>query len=159
MFSVIISKRPCISQNSAMLYFIKNKQSTYFSNVSDGVLSQSNHKVYIHMQRCSRAGMHQNGIPVNILAPERRFGKKVSSRPESLYNTDLHSVLTIWTHHHPSNYLITTTPLYIRTCYTTIPHKGYQNRFSSYFLFFLLIDCVHNYMAASFGLTSSLYVQ
>jgi len=28
------------------------------------------------MQVCSHAGMHQNGIPVNILAPERRFGKK-----------------------------------------------------------------------------------
>jgi len=38
-----------------MLYFIENKQSSFFSNVSDGVLSQSNHKVYIHMQGCSRA--------------------------------------------------------------------------------------------------------
>jgi len=51
--------------------------------------------VCVCVKRCSRAGMHQNGIPVNILAPERRFGKKVSSRPESLYNTDLHSMLTI----------------------------------------------------------------
>jgi len=52
-------------------------------------------RVCVCVQGCSRAGMHQNGIPVNILAPERRFSKKVSSRPESLYNTDLHSVLTI----------------------------------------------------------------